>query len=261
MREKVILVVDDDEMNLQISKMILEKKLACKVIVSNSGLKALEILRSQHINLVLLDVLMPDFDGLETLQEIRNDDKIKNVPVMMLTASADRDTVKKTNALGIKDYIRKPFLPKDLIERVAKKLAQEHSEEILIFGNAESELQEMQTIIEENFPHEVLTITSLSDAEKILNAQEITLIIACENIKFIDGFKLLELCANDERLNKIPFALTTPEKILELVRKINQPEPEKINPPEIKQPKIQEVVKDKKKIAKVVTNIIGYQQI
>ena len=67
MREKVILVIDDDEMNLQIAKMILEKKLPCKVIGVDNGFDGLEILRTQRVNLVLLDILMPVYDGIEIL--------------------------------------------------------------------------------------------------------------------------------------------------------------------------------------------------
>ena len=59
--EEKILVVDDDEMNLQIAKMILERKLACEVICASSGFDGLEILRNERVNLVLLDILMPDW--------------------------------------------------------------------------------------------------------------------------------------------------------------------------------------------------------
>lgn len=248
MREKIILVIDDDEMNLQIAKMILEKKLSCKVLCAKSGIEGLEILKKRRVNLVLLDIMMPDFDGLDTLKEIRNNEKIKDVPVIMLTATSDIETVQQTSALGVKDYIRKPFLPKKLIERVEKKLAQEHSEEILIFGDDEDELQNMKNIIEENFSHEVLIATSINDAEKILREQKINLILSCANMKFINGFKLLKLLAADEKFNEIPFALTTPDKISELLKNLNQSK------------FTEEIIhNDKKKIANVVTSLIGYR--
>ena len=91
--EKIILIIDDDEMNLQIARMILEKKLSCKVIAVDNGAEGIDILRNNKVRLVLLDILMPDFDGIETLQEIRSDEKICDVPIMMLTASADLDNV------------------------------------------------------------------------------------------------------------------------------------------------------------------------
>ena len=122
MRKKKIFVIDDDEMNLQIAKMILERKLFCEVIGVDNGMAGIEILRNQRVNLVLLDILMPDFDGIETLKEIRADDKIKDASVMMLTASGDIENIQKVGLLGVKDYIKKPFMPADLIQRVKEKL-------------------------------------------------------------------------------------------------------------------------------------------
>ena len=109
MRDKKILVIDDDEMNLNIAKMILERKLPCKVLTVNNGHDGIEILRRENVNLVLLDVMMPDFDGMETLAEIRADEKIKNVPVIMLTAAVEKDVVQKAFGLGVRNYIKKPL--------------------------------------------------------------------------------------------------------------------------------------------------------
>ena len=122
--DSVILVIDDDEMNLKVAKVILERKLACSVICTDNGIVGLDILRKQHVDLVLLDILMPYFDGLETLEEIRADAQIAKVPVIMLTASGDFENVKQALKLGVKDYVMKPLLPDDLIQRVKTKLAE-----------------------------------------------------------------------------------------------------------------------------------------
>ena len=271
MRQKNILVIDDDEMNLQIAKMILEKNLSCRVLTADNGVEGLDLLREEHVHLVLLDVMMPDFDGIETLQEIRGDDSIKNVAVMMLTATVERETIQKAGALGVKDYIKKPFLPRDLIARVKKKLDETRLEGILLLGDDEKILREMEKVIEENFPHETLTATTADAAEKILRESDVTLIIACADMKFIAGFKFLALVANDESLSKIPFAVTTPEKIFELVEKMNAPSAVEEKPiveeePAVaEEPIVEEVAKspvvheEKKKIADVVTTLIGYK--
>ena len=275
MRKKIILIIDDDEMNLQIAKMILERKLECEVLVADNGVDGLEILKSQSVNLVLLDIMMPEFDGIETLQEIRADEEIKDVPVMMLTASGDLDNIHKVGALGVKDYIKKPFMPADLIGRVEKKLAESApGGRILLIGDDKKILQEMQTIIEENFNHDAIIA---ANAKEISIAEGIDLIIACADMKFIDGVKFLNLAAAEKKFKSVPFALTTPDKLLELLEKINfQPDEEIIEPPdeespaveEVKEPpKIEEVAesvfvhkeKDKQKLAKVVTNFIGYE--
>lgn len=286
MREKVILVVDDDEMNLQIAKMVLERKIPCKVIVADNGVDCIEILKSQRVNLVLLDIMMPDFDGMETLTEIRADEQIKNVPVMMLTATVEKDLVQRAMALGVKDYIKKPFLPVDLVARVNKKLAEDKSEEILLLGDNETTLKTMQKIIEENFPHETLIATTTARAEEILNGQDINLIVAHANMKFIDGVKFMSLITSSEKFSTIPFAITTSDKLLEVIDKINTPAveetpaPKKVvkevkadkkiveEPPKVEKvaDKIEEKVEDKviphedkKKLGKVVTSFIGYQ--
>ena len=296
MRKKKILVIDDDEMNLQIAKMILEKKLSCEVICASSGVDGLEILRNERVNLVLLDILMPEMDGMETLLKIRADERIKKVSVMMLTATVEKDLIQRAMALDVTDYIKKPFLPADLIKRVEKKLSEIHSEEILLIGDDESELRGMKELIEENFDHEALTAATFAEATKILREREPTLIIACADMKFIDGFKIMKLIASEEKFSAIPFALTTSEKLLSVINKINAPQVEEIepskeeiaepsaptieNPPAegklsetlpaeekiAEEPPISEKVdgspvihSDKKRIANVVTNLIGYE--
>ena len=261
MRKKKVLVIDDDEMNLQIAKMILERKLPCEVIAVDNGLEGLDVLRQQHVSLVLLDIMMPYFDGIETLQEIRSDKRIKDVPIMMLTASGDVENIQKVGLLGVKDYIKKPFLPADLIDRVGQKLAQEHYSEVLLFGDDEEILQEMRQIIEENFPHEALIATSIPKVRKILSETEIDLIIADANVKLIRGIKFLSFLANEEELNKIPFAVAAPANLIDLVDKINLQAEEKVS---AKSPTVEEVAdsavirKEKKKLTNVVTTLIGY---
>ena len=260
MPKKKILVIDDDEMNLQIAKMILEKKLSCEVICASNGFDGLEILRNRRVNLVLLDILMPDFDGIETLQELRGDERIKNVPVMMLTASGDVENIQKVGTLGVKDYIKKPFMPADLVQRVEKKLSEIHSAEILLVGDDEDELQRMKEIIEENFPHEALTAADYSDATELLLETDFDLILASANMKFIDGVKILQFISSDEKFSAIPFALTTADKLLEVIDKINAPQVEEISEPSVPTIENPPIIRtEKKKLAHVVTNFIGYE--
>lgn len=254
MREKVVLVIDDDDMNLQIAKMVLERKVKCRVICADNGLEGINILKSERVHLVLLDILMPDFDGIETLQEIRADENLKNTAVMMLTAASGLDNLKKVYALGVKDYIKKPFMPADLVARVTKKFAElEPEKKVLIFGKLSNELEKMQSIIETNFDYETLTVSNELDAKKILRQNEIALVIVDSNIKFIDAFWILKYFAADENLNKIPVAVTNAENLIELV--------EKITAPKMDESVAKSVVinTEKNKLAKVVTSLIGYK--
>lgn len=114
---KRILVVDDDAMNLRMAEFILKKN-AYEVEKVTSGNECLQYLCENDVDLVLLDVEMPGKSGIETLQQIRENDAIAETRVMFLTASADDDILQKANELGALGYIKKPFLPQDLQERV-----------------------------------------------------------------------------------------------------------------------------------------------
>lgn len=297
MKDKVILVVDDDEMNLQVAQMVLERRLPCKVICVDNGVEAIEVLKNKRVSLVLLDVMMPDFDGIETLQEIRNDPFIKDVPVMMLTATVSMDTVKKAGKLGVKDYIKKPFLPADLVARVEKKLAEEPpTTEVVIIGEELKVLKNLKEIIETNFKHEVLIASDYNEAREVLKETRMSLIIVDGDMRLVDSFKLLAYIAGEDRLKSVPLAVTTIDKVLRIINELNQIKDEEsllikvspkagkkpnevsvapaaakpsIVPPKVEKPAepiIEEVLpnaivtrEEKKKIANVVTNLIGYE--
>ena len=90
------------------------KKLSCEVICTDNGKDGAEILRRERVNLVLLDIMMPEQDGIEILEKFRGDERLKKVSVMMLTAANGIENLKKVYTLGVKDYIKKPFMPADL---------------------------------------------------------------------------------------------------------------------------------------------------
>ena len=118
-----ILVVDDDDMNLKMAEFILKKDMKeNKVLLADSGMKAIDTLQREKVDLVLLDFQMPVMNGLKTLELIRKREVLKDVAVIFLTAASDRDTVIKAGMMGVVDYIKKPFMPNDLIDRVSQAL-------------------------------------------------------------------------------------------------------------------------------------------
>ena len=120
----VILVVDDDEMNLTMAKSILEMKVRAEILTTNSGSDCLDILQKRQgaIDLILLDIAMPGMDGLQTLSVIRKNPDYADMKVIFLTAAADKGTIVKASQLKIADYVKKPFIPDDLIARVEKQI-------------------------------------------------------------------------------------------------------------------------------------------
>ncbi len=113
-RNKLILVVDDEERMSRFIRLNLEHD-GFQVLEANRGMKALNLIREQIPDLVLLDVMMPDLDGFEVLQMIRESHQ---VPVIMLTAKGEEDDKVRGLELGADDYVTKPFSPRELVSRV-----------------------------------------------------------------------------------------------------------------------------------------------
>lgn len=112
-----ILVVDDDKMNLRRTRLILEKQYF--LLTAESGQEALDILKEEEFDLILLDIEMPGMSGIETFERMKEDNL--DIPVIFLTASGYEDDVMNAIRLGAVNYLKKPFLPQDLMERIAKE--------------------------------------------------------------------------------------------------------------------------------------------
>ncbi len=106
--QKNILVVDDEAMNIQIMEFILKDEPLYSVFSASDGKKALKILENYKIDLVFLDVNMPDMNGFEVLRRIR---ERYSVPVIFMTADREIETIQRGMGMGAEDYVTKPFLP------------------------------------------------------------------------------------------------------------------------------------------------------
>lgn len=112
-------LVCDDEKDIVSAISIYLKSDGYDVVTAHNGIEAVEIVRQQEIHLVLLDIMMPEMDGIEAMVEIR---KISNVPVILLTAKSE-DTDKVLGlTVGADDYVTKPFNPVELQARVKSQL-------------------------------------------------------------------------------------------------------------------------------------------
>lgn len=113
-----ILVVDDDSMNLARTKIILSEQY--DVILAESGAEALKLLGIQEVDLILLDIDMPEMNGMETFKNIKKAGI--NTPVIFLTASGLEEDVLSAINLGAVNYLKKPFRPQELIKRISREL-------------------------------------------------------------------------------------------------------------------------------------------
>lgn len=118
---KTILVVDDDAMNLKMAEFILAQK-NYNVVKVESGMECLLYLKDNQPDLILLDVEMPIMNGMRTLEVIRDNKELSEIPVIFLTALAEAETVMEAAMLGATGYVTKPFMPQELLERVEKAI-------------------------------------------------------------------------------------------------------------------------------------------
>lgn len=113
---KHILLVDDVSTNLKCIEFILRDKY--KVTTAKSGGGALECLNTMIPDLVLLDICMKDMDGYEVMARMKENPRTADIPVIFLTADSGQASEEKGLALGAADFIRKPFEPQDLLDRI-----------------------------------------------------------------------------------------------------------------------------------------------
>lgn len=112
-----LLVVDDSEMNRDMLSRRLERQ-GHTVLLAENGRQALELLKANRVDVILLDILMPEMDGLETLGCIKLDDAVRDTPVIMLSALDELDAVVSCIERGADDYLQKPFNPVLLTARI-----------------------------------------------------------------------------------------------------------------------------------------------
>ena len=93
-----------------------------EIFESEDGIDALSLLQDEIVDLVITDWLMPNMDGFDLVRDMRNDERLEDIPVLMITSVDDKQSVVKALRAGTNDYIAKPFKPEILKEKVAKLL-------------------------------------------------------------------------------------------------------------------------------------------
>lgn len=123
---KTILVVDDERDLLDLIEYNLKKE-GYDVLKAENGLEGIEMTQKHKPDLVLLDIMMPKMNGLETCKLIRSDDEIKHTPIIFLTAKSDEKTEVKGLNLGADDFLSKPISTTKLVTRIAAVLRRHDS--------------------------------------------------------------------------------------------------------------------------------------
>ena len=138
MKKNNVLVVDDDKEIVDAIEIYLKNE-GINVIKAYDGLEALEVLMENNVQLILMDIMMPNMDGLRTTMKIRQE---KNIPIILISAkSEDTDKILGLN-MGADDYITKPFNTLELIARVKSQLRR-----YTVLGNYSGKNEENNSII------------------------------------------------------------------------------------------------------------------
>ena len=112
-----VLVVEDDRFMGQVFLEMLGD-VGFNVIRAANGVTALKKLKEEHIDFIILDILLPAMNGFEIYEKIQEDPEIKGIPVMMVTAWADSLHLSKASQMGIKHFLAKPFTEDELLEEI-----------------------------------------------------------------------------------------------------------------------------------------------
>lgn len=121
MSKENILAVDDEEDILELLSFNLARE-GYQVSCATSGEDALRMVRTKPIDLIVLDLMLPGMDGLDVTHKIKNDLRIKHIPIIMLTAKGEEADVVTGLELGASDYVTKPFSPRILVARIKAAL-------------------------------------------------------------------------------------------------------------------------------------------
>ena len=117
---QMVLVVDDSGLNLRVAMNILKDDF--DVVCANSGESAFALIKRRIPDLILLDLHMPDMDGFQVMERLKEDPILRDIPVIMLTADNDRDNEVRCFELGAMDFITKPFVDQIMLQRVGRIL-------------------------------------------------------------------------------------------------------------------------------------------
>ena len=115
-KEKILIIEDEKDIAKMLDYNL--KKEGFRALSANNGEDGLDMARKEHPDLILLDLMLPEMDGLEVCKVVKNDTKTAHIPIIILTAKAQETDKIVGLELGADDYVTKPFSPRELIARI-----------------------------------------------------------------------------------------------------------------------------------------------
>jgi two-component system cell cycle response regulator len=122
-KQQTVLIVEDNEQNLELLQVYLEDLPAVRVVTATNGLEAMERVKTESPDLVLLDIMMPKMSGFEVCKRIKADPKTRDIIVVMVTALSETSDIERAAECGTDDYLSKPIDRKAMVNLVKSQLA------------------------------------------------------------------------------------------------------------------------------------------
>lgn len=152
-----ILIVDDNKYSTTLLSTILNRHMDCAISIANDGFTGVRMAKELQPNIILMDWMMPDFDGLQAVTLLKSDNRTKGIPIIMVTGVSDREGLIKAYESGVTDYITKPIIPSEMLVRVQSALKM--NETLLItMENLKNEMvrQSLKTSSKDGFHADLL---------------------------------------------------------------------------------------------------------
>jgi two-component system chemotaxis response regulator CheY len=126
-----ILIVDDSSSIRRLLKKVLELSgiELGEVLEASNGLEALDVLKREWVDFILCDIHMPKMDGIQFLRELKRDEVLSRIPVIMVSTEGREEIVKEVKALGIRAYVKKPFSPEEIRKVIENLIGEEFSKD------------------------------------------------------------------------------------------------------------------------------------
>ena len=187
MSKKTILCVDDIKTNLFTIRGVIEDLADdyYDVVIALSANEGLEILQKQNIDIILLDVMMPDIDGFECAQMIKSNNNTKDIPIIFVTANKDDETIEQCYKVGGDDYVNKPFNHTELLSRIKFHLKSKEQDALL-----QKEKDYVQSILD--LQENLILVTDGRDNINVNNA-----FLEFYKVNSIEDFQSKQSCVCD----------------------------------------------------------------
>ena len=181
--DPALLVVDDNEDNRYTLSLQLNVQGYHNIAIATNGHEALSVLHSKPFDLVLLDIMMPELNGYEVLERMRSSPELRNIPVIMISAIGELDSVVRCIELGAEDYLPKPFEPTLLRARVYASLERKRLHDQVVAQAAElasqaAELATWNKTLEQRVADQLGEIERMGKLRRFLSPQVADLIVA-----------------------------------------------------------------------------------